>query len=133
MAVSFDSIVVGELYTRPELADMWDYKGYQAISRGLVTPSCDNKLILFITREKRSTDTAYENLLVGDTLTMDGPADHFAEDRVLSASITGEEVHLFYRNLHRDSFCYYGQIDLISSELRSLKPSRFSFRLRSIK
>lgn len=29
MAVSFESIVIGGKYTRPELAVMWGYLGYQ--------------------------------------------------------------------------------------------------------
>lgn len=133
MDVTFDSIVVGHEYTRPKLADLWDCKGYQAISRGLVTPAGDNKIILFITRERRSEDEQYENRLVADTLTIDGPNGHSAEDRMLNAGKTGDEVHLFYRDMHRESFCYYGQIDLIDSEIYSDKPSRFRYRLRGKK
>jgi putative restriction endonuclease len=133
MAVSFDSIVVGDLYTRPELADIWGYAGPQVIYRGLFTPARDNKIILFITRERRVEDEQYENKLVADVLTMDGPNGHSSEDRMLHAARIGDEVHLFYRDLHSDPFCYYGQIDLIDSKIYSDKPSRFSYRLRDKK
>jgi putative restriction endonuclease len=130
MAVVFDSIEIGHEYTRTQLAELWGYVSYQAISRGLVTPRGDNKIILFITRERRSTDPAYENRLSNGLLEMDGPDDHFAEQRMLDADTNGDEVHLFYRDLHRSPFTYLGLLDLLDSTLRSDRPSRFRYRVR---
>ena len=38
MPVSFDSLEEGKKYTRPELAEIWGYSRYEAISSGIVTP-----------------------------------------------------------------------------------------------
>lgn len=129
MVVSFDSIEIGRKYTRPELAELWHCQGYQAISRGLVTPRNDTKIILFITEERRSGDTEYTNRLAESLLVIDGPKDHFAENRVLNSAKSGDEVHLFFRKLHRDAFTYFGQVKFASAEVHSSKPSRFVFRL----
>ena len=53
MVVAFYSIAIGSEWNRPELAKLWGYKGFQAISKGVVTPAKDNKIILFITRDKQ--------------------------------------------------------------------------------
>lgn len=128
MAVSFESIQIGRKYTRRQLATIWGYSGYQAISRGLVTPANDNKIILFITCERRPGDTVYENQFVDDVLRIDGPEDHFAEGRVLSSATTGDEVHLFFRELHRDAFRYCGEVTLVDAQVCATKPSKFVFR-----
>ncbi|MBI2511474.1 MAG: hypothetical protein HYV96_05810 [Opitutae bacterium] len=131
MAVSFESIQIGRNYTRPHLATIWGYSGYQALSRGLVTPANDNKILFFITRERRAGDTAYQNQFVDDVLRIDGPEDHFAEDRVLNSAKSGDEVHLFFRELHRDAFRYCGQMRLVDAQVYATKPSRFAFRRNS--
>jgi len=130
MPISFDTLTVGQEYTRPELADIWGYHGYQAISRGIVTPKDDNKIILFITHEKQSFMEQYEDSLVGNMLAIDVPAGHFAEDRMLQAADRGEEVHLFYRDRHHSPFRYCGQIDLVDSQIHLDRPSNFHYRLR---
>jgi hypothetical protein len=38
MPASFDNIQIGSEYTRPEIAELWEYVGYEAISRGAATP-----------------------------------------------------------------------------------------------
>ena len=50
----FAQIVVGATYSRNDLAQLWNYSGIQALARGVVTPRADNKIILFVTREKQS-------------------------------------------------------------------------------
>ena len=131
MPVSFETIVVGQSYSRQELAGLWGYGGVEAISRGVVTPRDDNKIILFVTREKRPADTQYEDELVGDVLLWEGPNDHFAEERMLQHRHSEDEIHLFYRDLHRDEFTYVGQLLLYCRERRADSPSRFVFRTAS--
>jgi putative restriction endonuclease len=53
MSVSFAKLRIGSKYERPHLANLWGYKGFQAISRGVVTPSGTNFIILFVTKEKQ--------------------------------------------------------------------------------
>lgn len=73
MPVTFDQIVVGETYSRPVLAELWGYSGYQALARGVVTPKNDNKIILFVTHEKQQSFEQYQDDLIGDVLTWEGP------------------------------------------------------------
>jgi hypothetical protein len=130
MAVlSFHRIRIGGEYTRPELASMWGYKSFHAIARGLVTPSGDRKLIYFITEAKQSTARQYRDQLRGTTLEVDGPDDHFADERAAKSSSSGEELHLFYRLRHHQPFTYLGRMRLQQAVLTSKGPSSFTFEL----
>ena len=82
MPVSFNNIRVGAFYSRNTLAELWGYVSYHAIARGIVTPQNDNKIIIFITEEKQSSSRQYVDRLVGGILEIEGPDDHFAEDRI---------------------------------------------------
>src|SRR5262245_57099999 len=104
MPVSFAQITVGTAYSRHDLAQLWGYTGISALARGVVTPRDDNKIILFVTREKQADHEQYEDELTGNMLHWDGPNDHFAEDRMLAAHNSGDEIHLFYRDRHHSDF-----------------------------
>jgi len=58
--------------TRPDPAKLWGYAGYEAISRGAVTPHNTPYIILFINREKQEFLTQYEDQLVNGILEMEG-------------------------------------------------------------
>jgi len=128
MPVSFDSLKQGHEYTRHELAKAWGYAGIEAISRGVVTPANDNKIILFVTRRKRAEDTQYRDDLVGSVLLWEGPNDHFAEDRMFDHMENGDEIHVFYREEHRDPFTYVGPMTLYCGQRLTGCPSRFVFQ-----
>jgi hypothetical protein len=70
---------------------LWGYAGYQALARGVVTPRADNKIILFITKDKPQWLEQYEDDLAGNVLHWEGPSDHFAEARMVAASEEGDE------------------------------------------
>jgi hypothetical protein len=106
MPVSFAEIQVGCSYSRHDLVSLWGYAGVPAISRGVVTPRDDNKIILFVTHEKQPDHEQYDDELSGNTLRWEGPTDHFAEDRMLAATESGDEIHLFYRDRHHSDFEY---------------------------
>ena len=125
MRVSFEKIHVGDTVSRQELASMWGYSGYQALARGVVTPSGDNKIILFVTEEKQSSSMQYKDHLNGDTLYWEGPSDHFAEDRMTRSEVSRDEIHIFYRERHHTKFIYKGIFVLVGYELRGEMPSRF--------
>lgn len=129
MAVSFDLIKIGEVYSRNFLAKIWGYAAYQALARGVVTLKGDSKIILFVTADKQEWIQQYTDKLQGDILNWEGPNDHFAERRMLKASDTGEEIHLFFRAKHHTDFIYYGRIDVETSQLATELPSKFTFRL----
>jgi putative restriction endonuclease len=129
MAVDFSTLHIGREYDRPGLAELWGYESFQAISRGVVTPSGTNYIIFFVTKEKQSSSTQYTDYLDGQTLHWEGEEKHGSDGRIVSAKNRGDEIHLFYRDIHHSPFKYYGQIHLVSSILRLDAPSSFVFTL----
>lgn len=127
--VSFSNIRVGQKYSRQQLAAIWNYKAYQAIARGVVTPASHSSIILFVTREKQSSAQQYEDRLDGNRLYWEGPTDHFAEERIINSEQSSDDVHLFYRERHHSEFSYEGRLRLIVVTPRAAKPSRFVFEL----
>jgi hypothetical protein len=119
----------GGLYTRPELASLWGYAGYQAFARGVFTPQGARTIVLFVTREKQTGFTAYEDSLVGDRLRWEGEKSHATDLRITHAAESGESIHLFYRDVHHTPFRYHGQILLTRFSERHDGPSRFEFQV----
>jgi len=72
----FSKIKLGAKYSRQDLADIWGYKGIQALARGVVTPSEKSVIILFVTENKDGSSGAYTDRLSGDVLEWEGPNDH---------------------------------------------------------
>jgi hypothetical protein len=130
MPVDFHRITKGKKYSRPDLASIWGYKGYQALARGVVTPVRTDKIILFVTEEKQDFLEQYKDKLVGSILEWEGPTDHFAEPRMLNASSSGDEIHVFHRDRHHSDFTYLGQAFLLSCNQKSTTPSEFKFEIR---
>lgn len=116
-------------YSRPVLANLWGYQGWQALARGVVTPSGHSCILLFVTAEKQAFQEQYQDRLEGRTLYWEGPTDHYAEDRMLAAGRTGEEMHVFYRARHHADFEYLGRARVLRSEVRHDRPSAFVFDL----
>jgi putative restriction endonuclease len=129
MPISFDQIALGETYSRKHLAHLWGYASFQAIARGVVTPKDDNKIILFVTGEKQASSTQYQDLIQGNRLLWDGPNDHFAEERMLDTSRSGDEIHLFYRDRHHMDFIYQGRLEVVSCTQNTGHPSQFVFTM----
>jgi len=132
MPVSFSTIRVGQTYSRPVLAELWGYTGYQALARGVVTPRDDNKIILFITKNKPEYIEPYEDDLVGDNLYWEGPRDHFAETRMIEASTNDDEIHVFYRDRHHSDFIYEGEFVVMSARIFSDRPSVFAMTRKGV-
>lgn len=129
MPVTFDNIERGNFYSRPQLAELWGYAGYQALARGVVTPRKDNKIILFVTEEKQSFQEQYNDHFDGKILQWEGPTDHFAEQRMIHAEKTGDEIHIFYRERHHSDFVYLGRGQVVRFELKVNGPSRFVLKI----
>lgn len=125
--VNFSQIVIGKHYSRHELAQHWGYASFHAIARGVVTPKDDNKIIIFVTQEKRNDAMQYADKFDGEILEWEGPTDHFGESRMVNASQTGDTIHLFYRAKHHTDFIYAGPLTLLEANLHSQQPSRFKF------
>lgn len=123
-----DSLLLGKNYERHGLAELWDYASFKAIARGIVTPKNDNKIILFITKEKQKVQTQYADYFEGDVLNIEGDQGHGNDNRVVSSRNAGDEIYLFYRESHHHDFTYYGLIELLGHKLLTDKPSKFSFK-----
>lgn len=127
--VTFDLIQTGHAYSRKELASIWGYASFHAIARGVVTPRDDNKILLFVTEEKQTSAQPYADRLRNGRLNWEGPTDHFGDDRIVNAARIGDQIHLFYRQRHREDFTYVGRLELLEHTLESKVPSRFTFRV----
>jgi 5-methylcytosine-specific restriction protein A len=132
MSVSFDNIRLRGQYSRPDLSSLWGYKGYEAISRGIVTPAKTNFIILFITKEKQAFLTQYADAFEGGLLEMEGETNHAADNRLVSSIEDGSEIHLFYRDKHHTDFTYEGRVWLSDYLINTDKPSRFRFAVDRI-
>ena len=127
MEISFEKLKLGIEYERTFLADLWGYKGHQAISRGVVTPTGTSKIILFVTKEKQSSSIQYNDYIKGKTLFWEGEDKHGSDNRIINSGKEKDEIHLFYREIHHTPFVYYGEIFLEDYKLYSNQPSKFSF------
>jgi hypothetical protein len=130
MEISFNKIEVGKEYSRPKLAELWGYKGYQALAKGVVTPKGTNKIILFVTKEKQSFQEQYQNQLIGQVLHWEGPTDHFGEDRMVDANNSDDEILVFYRIKHHSDFTYLGIVEVDRYVLHTAQPSKFVFQVK---
>jgi putative restriction endonuclease len=129
MTVSFDSLKIGHEYERPFLANLWGYKSFHAISRGVITPSGSNFIILFVTKEKQEALTQYRDYLDDMYLHWEGEEKHSSDGRIIGTLKTEDEIHLFYREIHHSPFIYHGRIYLEKYEEFTDRPSQFVFLL----
>lgn len=120
---------LGRLYTRPQLADLWGYAGFQALARGVVTPRESGCILIFVTREKQEALTQYRDFLNGDRLHWEGERGHGNDLRIARAHRNGETIHLFYREVHHTPFRYHGQVLITLFLPRTNEPSQFVFSL----
>jgi hypothetical protein len=127
MDMSF--LTIGVKYTRPELARQWGYESHHAIGKGVVTPQGEKVIILFVTRLKQEALTQYQDYLSGDLLFWEGQEKHGTDDRVINAGKAGDEIHLFYREVHHCPFEYKGKVILLNAIRKTDAPSQFAFRI----
>lgn len=120
---------LGRLYTRPHLARLWGYRGYQALARGVFTPREGGHIILFVTRQKQEMLTQYRDFINGDHLHWEGEEGHGTDERVARAHERGEAIHLFYRDIHHTPFRYYGTLQILNVQYHTVRPSEFVFRV----
>jgi putative restriction endonuclease len=120
---------IGALYTRPQLAKLWSYKGYEALSRGVITPTNRPDILLFVTRQKQRQLTQYQDFLNGDNLHWEGEEKHGSDKRIALAHEKGEMIHLFYRDVHHTPFRYQGPIRLRKFVEKRDAPSLFTFEV----
>jgi putative restriction endonuclease len=127
--MDFSALTLGSRYTRPELARLWGYESHHALSRGVITPRGQNVIVLFVTRIKQASLTPYDDFVSGELLFWEGEEKHGSDDRVANADRNGDEIHLFYREIHHAPFEYRGRVRPLSFVRETDRPSRFVFRL----
>ena len=86
-----------------------------------------NFIIFFITKEKQEALTQYQNSFEDGVLEIEGETNNMADNRIVHADENGNEIHLFYRDLHHSPFVYHGQVFLTNFTLNTDKPSHFRF------
>lgn len=128
MAVTWDALLIGETYGRPELAALWGYRDWHAIGRGIVTPANEKVVVLFVTEEKQDSQVQYRNHFDGDRLHMDGETNHANDMRLMNSQAAGDSVLLFHRSRHHCDFTFYGLASLLECQIHDDQPSKFLFQ-----
>jgi len=94
-------------------------------------------MILFVTQEKETStqydDYRYDDFIEGEFLYWEGEKRHRTDGRIVRAAEEGEEIHLFYRERRREPFTYHGPIVLEDHQLLVDEPSKFIFRIPSLR
>jgi len=132
MAMNLNNLIIGNKYERTYLAELWGYKDYHAIARGVFTPKNDNKIIIFITYEKQSTLVQYGDYYDSQNglLFMEGENKHTNDKKLIDLE---NEVYLFYREKHHSAFVYYDRIYPSSWEINTGDiPSKFVFSINKV-
>ncbi len=129
MPVSFDSLTKDAKYERKNLAELWGYAGFQAISRGVVTPAGTRFIILFVTENKQESLTQYKDRLDGRYLHWEGEARHGSDRRIVDAFSSNDSIQLFHREMHHSLFTYKGELQLEQHNLLTDEPSQVIFEL----
>jgi len=127
--LNFTGISIANKYNRMWLARHWGFKGFQAIAKGVFCPRGGGQIILFATHEKRAGEENYKNYIRNGQLHWNGEKGHRSDERIANAKRNGEDIHLFYRDLHRDDFEYFGLLKLLVSKPLTHGPSEFVFKI----
>lgn len=132
MPINFTPLEFGQTYERPFLAKLWGYQSFHALSKGVVTPAGTKYIIFFVTKEKQEALTQYNDYIDGNMLFWEGEQKHSSDKRVVEAAKMGDEIHLFYREVHHTPFIYFGKVSLTDYQFRENAPSEFVFRIEAL-
>jgi hypothetical protein len=127
--LNFSNIKIGKRYDRPWLASQWGFRGYEAISRGVFCPRGGGQIILFVTRIKQDSLEQYNDYISGEYLFWEGERGHGNDRRIADSTKSGEEIHLFYREIHHSSFEYKGLVTVAGVGFVPDRPTKFVFHL----
>jgi len=127
--LDFSRILIGKKYDRPWLAKEWGYRDYRAFAKGVFCPRGTNQIILFVTRIKQESLEQYNDYISGEYLFWEGERGHSHDTRIANATVTGDAIHLFFREIHHSPFEYRGLVTLVKSATIPRKPMQFVFRL----
>jgi putative restriction endonuclease len=129
--LDFSHIRLGHEYDRKWLAEHWGFESFHPLAKGVFCPRGGGQIILFVTKEKQKTQEQYNDYISDGRLYWEGEIKHGTDDRIESSKMNGEEIHLFYRDIHVAPFEYKGLVELVSAKRLTHKSSEFVFRLIS--
>jgi putative restriction endonuclease len=99
------------------------------ICQGRICPRGTNQIILFVTRIKQQSLEQYDDYISGEYLFWEGEKGHGHDTRIQNAAVSGDVVHLFYREIHHSSFEYRGLVTLVQTASIPGRPTKFVFHL----
>jgi putative restriction endonuclease len=122
-------LMVGSTYSREELAQKFGIKD-ATLFTGIFKPKNHESIWLFVTLEKTSDRTQYQDELTGDDLYIEGQKSG-RKDKLLAEHVESDlEVLLFYRKSKYDfpqaAFTYEGLFRYVDHVTGP--PTRFHFR-----
>lgn len=126
---------IGAVYTRKEFVPLVGVRSFEALSTGVVAPRAGlRSTLLFVTEQKKSGRTAYEDRLEGDLLYWQGQEQRRTDHWVSEAHARGVEILVFHRhhwnNFADAGFRYLGSFECVSHQppLSGEGPSDFVLR-----
>ncbi|MFN7020706.1 MAG: hypothetical protein ACK4WH_05165 [Phycisphaerales bacterium] len=124
-----DHLIPGQTYSREQLRERFQIAD-ATINTGIFRPAGHESVWLFITEQKTSDRTPYEDQLSGEDLYFEGQTQGRTDALVREHRDRGLELLLFYRHRKDErpdySFLYEGVFEYVSSE--SGPPTRFHLR-----
>jgi HNH endonuclease len=127
--LDFSRIQIGKKYERPWLAKEWGYRSYRAFAKGVFCPRGAKQIILFVTRIKQESLEQYDDYISGEYLFWEGEKRHGHDKRIANAGVSGDTIHLFFREIHHSPFEYRGLVTVVKTATVPRRPMRFVFRL----
>jgi len=129
---SSQHLEVGRIYSRKELQQQFDIQD-ATIKNGIFQPRGHDSVWLFVTEQKASDRTQYEDSLQGDDLQMDGQTMHRTDRLLIEHEARSLELLLFHREkktqYENAGFRYEGRFSFLShDESQPGKPTHFHFR-----
>lgn len=126
---SSDDLVTGEIYARADLRERFGIQD-ATINNGIFKPKGHGSVWLFVTKDKTSDRTQYQDTLDGDVLTMEGQTAGRTDHQIAEHAARGDELLLFYRNdkfqYPGAGFRYEGQFEYVSHA--GAGPAMFTLR-----
>lgn len=126
---------IGAIYTRKDLVPIVGVKSFEALSTGVFVPREGMRsTLLFVTEQKKSGRTAYEDRLEGDLLYWQGQEQRRTDHWVSEARERGVEILVFHRHHYNDfadaGFRYLGPFECVSHQppASGIGPSDFVLR-----
>lgn len=123
------ALQVGRVYTRADLKTKFGIQD-ATINNGIFKPKGHDSVWLFVTKDKTSDRTQYQDTLEGDVLTMEGQTAGRTDGLIIEHDERGDELVLFYRDSKLQypgaGFRYEGQFRYESH--KGAGPAAFTLR-----